>query len=316
MQVGNAVVVLSKSARPLRPPPPPVIKKSLRPLDPPQPAAGPSAEASHENPGPSHSSTEEEPEAEGGATGYSGPGGKGLFKRRLPETSESSSQESSSDQDDTPVGHRQFKLPTSPPRYRSWTASAAGGAGGSSSGIRSARTAAGHRDLSPGRAPSPVREYAHHRARVRSRTEEPSDATQGSKPRAGLPAIRPNAMKNRQKQLETLKKYEEKLRSRMARPSPPKVAQVAVQRSHQHPMMVHTLDVSRAISEHVVTWRPVVEQGGFGPEETIFYSVVEGRGELVVFGGMHTDLSGMQRGASVGPSVVTNRTHFLAAPDS
>ena len=50
------------------------------------------------------------------------------------------------------------------------------------------------------------------------------------------------------------------------------------------------LDISEAISRNVVTWLPVVKAGAAGlavaPEETILYSLVRGRGELVMFGGI------------------------------
>jgi hypothetical protein len=142
-------------------------------------------------------------------------------------------------------------------------------------------------------------------------------------PRTSAPSIRPNAMKNRQKQLETLKKYEEKLRSKMAKPShkPEKKdsgltsSAVAQNRRVQNPMFVHVLDISRAVTDLTVTWLPVAEHSGLGaPEETIFYSLVEGRGELVMFGGIQTDLNGMQRGLNVNLQFVSNETHFLEPP--
>ena len=281
---------------------------------------------------------------------------KGQYKRSRPETSESSSQESSSDQDDIPStsrrhSYRQFKLPNSPPRgsYRgyAWSGSKSG------QGSRSRQSGEGSEDNgSGGREPSPVSEYQHHRARTRSRSDEvtsrlnklssdddlsdsvpstsagasgvsTSDTAEGSTertfPRSGPPSIRPNAMKNRQKQLETLKKYEEKLRNKMSKPShkPEKKDSGSQQRRVQNPMYIHVLDVSRAVSDFTVTWMPIADQPGYGaPEETIFYSLVEGRGELIMFGGIQTDLNGMQRGLNVNLQFVSNETHFIEAPKS
>ena len=283
---------------------------------------------------------------------------KGQYKRSRPETSESSSQESSSDQDDNPGtsrrhSYRQFKLPNSPPRgsYRcfAWAANKSG---------QSSRSRQGQDEDMDGREPSPLSEYQHHRARTRSRSDEVAsrlnklssdddlsepgpvgtsggavggigtssantdehNSQERSFPRTGVPSIRPNAMKNRQKQLETLKKYEEKLRNKMSKPSHKPEKKDPVATSHrrvQNPMYVHVLDVSHAISDLTVSWLPIAEHSGVGaPEETIFYSLVEGRGELVMFGGIQTDLNGMQRGLNVNLQFVSNDTHFLEAPKS
>ena len=336
---------------------------------------------------------------------------KGQFKRSRPETSESSSQESSSDQDDAHVpstsrraSYRQFKLPNSPPRtgYRSYNwANVKAGQGRSREGHDPEK-----RDQSPsgGREPSPVSEYVNYRARIKTRSEEagksltkagecfeadcesddcacPSSASSkdlkddfddispeeakpppamtdksgfvkpptsyiqpsrsynqassiscdvdlsGNKPftpplRPGLPSVRPNAMKNRQKQLETLKKYEEKLRNKLSKPNthksprerdPPLAS--SVRKAAQNPMFVHVLDISKAILDLTVTWFPIGDTPGYeAPEETIFYSLVEGRAELIVVGGIQTDLNSMQRGWNVSTQVVvSNMAHFIQA---
>jgi len=198
----------------------------------------------------------------------------------------------------------------------------------------------------------------------------------GSRP--GLPSIRPNAMKNRQRQLDTLQQYEERLcsrkvtaqvvnaeqgvglanagnisQNRIVRSGPAEISKAVsatsksrtnegevntptsrscccngspdYQRFHRtplHPMFVHTLDLSEAITRLRVKWLPIsvgdslIQGGDPPPEETIFYSLVEGRGELVMFGGIQGDMASMQRAVSPTNKNVTNAVYSLSAPTS
>ena len=80
-------------------------------------------------------------------------------------------------------------------------------------------------------------------------------------------------------------------------------------------MSVYVLDLSRAVAEHVATWLPVreVNSSDEAPEEAIFYSLVEGRGELIVFGGVKGDSKNLQRGSSSATlQHVLNSVHFLS----
>ena len=52
-------------------------------------------------------------------------------------------------------------------------------------------------------------------------------------------------------------------------------------------MTTHILDISHAISDHFVTWQPVSPVNSCeAPQESILYSLVLGRTELVMFGGL------------------------------
>ena len=139
----------------------------------------------------------------------------------------------------------------------------------------------------------------------------------------GMSLVKPNASKNRQKQLETLRRYEEKFKKQMKHEDGEVkvqghvvefVANKSRNKRPQHPMYVHTLDVSRVLTEGVVTWQPVKANSCINaPEETIFYSLVEGRAELIMFGGLQMDLNSMQRGgqATTQPQTVSNNVYFL-----
>lgn len=151
---------------------------------------------------------------------------------------------------------------------------------------------------------------------------EPGSA--GARP--GLPSIRPNAMKDRQKQLEMLRKYEERLRN-LARPSrssqennEEKGANAdnisLFSREPQSPMLMHVLDISNVVETATVTWNPIRDAVPANvPDETIFYSLVEGRGELIMFGGIQRDMNSMQRGGDIKNQchTVSNNIQLLGA---
>ncbi|XP_060066686.1 F-box only protein 42-like [Ylistrum balloti] len=140
--------------------------------------------------------------------------------------------------------------------------------------------------------------------------------------RPGVPSVRPNAMKNRQRQLEALRKFEEKLReSRIVQSTSSGRGQGNVVgggttgscRENRVTMHLHVLDISEVIKTNTATWRPINENISLNaPEETIFYSLVEGRGELIVFGGIQRDIQSMQRGMDVKPQVVSNSLYIVS----
>ncbi|GFS20978.1 F-box only protein 42 [Elysia marginata] len=77
-------------------------------------------------------------------------------------------------------------------------------------------------------------------------------------------------------------------------------------------MDVHVLDISKAVSEHVVRWGPISEfQPEGAPEETICCSLVEGRGELVLFGGVRRDLTGVDRGPAGVSNMAVSKLYLL-----
>ena len=140
--------------------------------------------------------------------------------------------------------------------------------------------------------------------------------------RSGMPSVRPNAMKNRQRQLETLRRYEEKFRQLS---SPTKSAEEpgssgqlvdSVQRAN-NPMVVHVLDITEAVTEKRATWLPFLKQEvDRAPEDRILYSLTKGRAELILFGGLQTDVSTMSIQSSVKlcAPLVSSQVLFLRAP--
>lgn len=78
------------------------------------------------------------------------------------------------------------------------------------------------------------------------------------------------------------------------------------------------LDISKAISEHYVEWLSFWSNNSLDtPEMAILYSLVEGRGELIMFGGIQKDVSNMNnvhRGQVTENDSVTNSLYFLTPP--
>jgi len=142
--------------------------------------------------------------------------------------------------------------------------------------------------------------------------------------RSGAPSVRPNAMNNRQKQLEALRKMEEKLRESMAQQAKQRQLEQSktnesassLSTKHREPrsqMQLHVLDISEVVSQCRVSWRPIEESFSVdAPDETIFYSLVEGRGELIMFGGIQRDIQSMQRGVDLKSHLVSNILYILS----
>ena len=86
-------------------------------------------------------------------------------------------------------------------------------------------------------------------------------------------------------------------------------------------MKLHTLDVSGAIDNHRVGWTSfdaasaTAAATAAAPEETIFYSLVQGRGELLLFGGLLGSPNSMSpHGLSHGNmQVVSNKLWTVSA---
>jgi len=84
-------------------------------------------------------------------------------------------------------------------------------------------------------------------------------------------------------------------------------------------LTVHVLDISEASTEHVVTWQQVkTNSSRSAPEETILYTLTVGHGEIVMFGGIQKDVSGMMHGGGGGQQAdgdtVSNALYFLNPP--
>ncbi|CAG0882967.1 unnamed protein product [Darwinula stevensoni] len=140
------------------------------------------------------------------------------------------------------------------------------------------------------------------------------DSCQPNYSDTGMPSIRPNARKNRERQLEALRKLEERLQTLRSVPSTESSSSNSrlpqFPKSHGEPMTLHILDVGRAISDGIVTWLPFHGFRDFhssAPGATVMYTLSLGCNELVMFGGLLKQ-EGLTR------DEVTNTLHFLEMP--
>ncbi|XP_057381450.1 F-box only protein 42-like [Daphnia carinata] len=138
-------------------------------------------------------------------------------------------------------------------------------------------------------------------------------------PRPGTrPSVRPNAMKNRGKQLEALKQMEERIQRLQGNARD--IPKVKVPSGSQSSMSLCLLDISEALSKYRVRWLPPNESftnGRGSPEEAVLYSIVHGRGELIVFGGVQKFIATQATTNSPGgPKIVSNAVYFIQAPKS
>lgn len=166
---------------------------------------------------------------------------------------------------------------------------------------------------------------SHDSANCKSNTKEPELGS--SNPRPGLPSVRPNAMKNRQKQLEALLKYEKRFRhADIVGPSDadsPRLSQnlhnIRQQKSHNSTslaslMALHILDISKILEHGAASWQTLNFEMMVGaPVETIFYTLIEGRGEILMFGGKEKDMHALQRGQGT-QSHTMNNALFVLSP--
>ena len=139
----------------------------------------------------------------------------------------------------------------------------------------------------------------------------------------GAPFIRPNASRNREKQLEALRRFEERLLASQAsghlrsndgqNKSRFYPTSLKVKKDPVSPMLLHVLDISEVLTCGTAKWRPIVENMSVdAAEETVFYSLVQGRGELILFGGIQKDIQSMQRGMDPKSHVVSNNLYILS----
>lgn len=79
-------------------------------------------------------------------------------------------------------------------------------------------------------------------------------------------------------------------------------------------MTSHVMDISQVLREHVVTWLTSKEEPADGPDNALLYSLIAGKNELCMFGGIQKDTlsrNANQGGTSTAP--VFNSVHILSA---
>lgn len=119
--------------------------------------------------------------------------------------------------------------------------------------------------------------------------------------------LRNNSNVDRQRQLESLRRMEEKIRNKKAQ-------LMKVFKKAETTLSIFVLDITNVLSDDCnASWIPLKQDDHSGPDERILYSLVVGKGELIVFGGIHKEHSTLGQ-TDVDDSVVYNDLHFIKAP--
>lgn len=113
-----------------------------------------------------------------------------------------------------------------------------------------------------------------------------------------------DAEKLKEKRLANLLKVEENLGLKAAHKREKKI----------HYLGMYVLDISQVLSdEPVAKWLPPKNVKN-GPEETRLYSLVEGKSELIMFGGIQKDANPVGWPMNMS-SQISNSLHFITAPN-
>ena len=152
------------------------------------------------------------------------------------------------------------------------------------------------------------------------------------------PSAKRKQIETRQRQLDSLKRMEQRYKTlqkqnndeqaeaslrrkepklSLAQPQQPQGASATPARHTCpcHRMSMFVLDIHKAISHHEVEWLEFYSNNSMEtPEVAILYSLVHGRGELIIFGGIQKDVAAMTRSQSPENDSVTNALYFLTPP--
>lgn len=90
----------------------------------------------------------------------------------------------------------------------------------------------------------------------------------------------------------------------------------AVKKIKRNTLTMHVLDISTVVdgnSMNYVSWLcPRLGEMHGAPEELVMYSLVKGNGELIMFGGVHNDISILNY--SEQQDMYSNSLHFIIPP--
>ncbi|XP_014469024.1 PREDICTED: F-box only protein 42 [Dinoponera quadriceps] len=118
------------------------------------------------------------------------------------------------------------------------------------------------------------------------------------------PPLHSNSNTFRQRQLELLRKMEEKIKNKKAQAKPAKKT--------ENTLSIFVLDITKVLEDCSASWIPLKQDNYSGPDERILYSLVAGKGELIVFGGLRKQQTTMDW--NLPKDEVYNDLHFINPP--
>lgn len=113
-----------------------------------------------------------------------------------------------------------------------------------------------------------------------------------------------------------LKRAEEKWRKSLQEKENQNLYSVIRVKPKRSVLAMYVLDISHVLDEKpYVSWLPLKNDGVLsqGPEETVLYTLVQGKSELIMFGGIQKDASQLMCNNNLS-NQVTNSLHFITAP--
>lgn len=127
--------------------------------------------------------------------------------------------------------------------------------------------------------------------------------------------------RQRERQLEVIQRYERKLfkarKSVTSSNSSPTNSSRPSSPVKESKMAMFVLDIGRVLDNYI-EWQEIKHVPPNSPEPTILYSLVLGRGEVIMFGGMYKDTNSLVGNVEEGElntdNQVSNRVHFLTVP--
>lgn len=122
----------------------------------------------------------------------------------------------------------------------------------------------------------------------------------------------------RERQLQALQRFEERIRfnNNQARAQESSSRDESSSAKLQKTMVVCVMDISDVLKEECsVRWLALSPDAcPSGPEETILYTLVAGRGELIMYGGIHREAMTLMTNSQSNNLNLSNSLHFISAP--
>lgn len=125
--------------------------------------------------------------------------------------------------------------------------------------------------------------------------------------------------KQRERQLEVIQRLERKM-FKQRKPMSSSSGQCSSSVVKESKMAMFVLDISQVLNpaESYIEWKEIKNVAPNSPEPTILYSLVLGRGEVIMFGGMYKDtnsiLSHNSEDNEMNCDTVSNLVHFITVP--
>lgn len=161
--------------------------------------------------------------------------------------------------------------------------------------------------------PSPAQVNGEHSEQSSMNNQDNNDSNSEIKPRL---TVRKLSLKNRQRQLEILRRYEAQIRAAQPRSNLQFKGISEAIRFPQRRLQVYSLDLTDLLTSCEVTWNSYASEDmivpGNGPVELMRYTLNAGNSEIILFGGVNRETE-VNVGSSESHDIVSNSIYFISA---